>query len=419
MFKRLKAMGARLRRDTRGNVLLISAIGTASLVGAAGLGVDTAQWYLAKRQLQQATDSGALAAAMNLYRSRAFVESATNEIDRNFPDTVSIERIVNPPTEGDYEGDTSAIEVVANVSRRLPFSSIFMDTASVIRTRSVATIVADGEHCVISLAENGTGIDVQGDANVNLGCGVAANSPSGISVDLSGSSFLKASPISSVGGIDYSGNNIAADTRLQAYGVPVEDPLAARELETPDDPEDCTYRRVKVSPSDSVTLYPGRYCGGLTIQGEAYMSPGVYIIDGGTLSVSASASVTGEGVTIVLTGDNKGAMADMQINGGATLDLVAPTPEQDPLWYGILIFQDPIGSNKESVVNGGADMTFEGIIYMPNGDLRFNGSAGQHAECLLLIANRVNFSGESSIENDCPAHLDEVNNAARIIRVVE
>lgn len=419
MLKSLKALGKKLGGDRRGNVLIVSALGAASLVGAAGLGVDTAQWYLAKRQLQQATDSGALAAAMNLYRSAAFVDAAENEVDRNFPDAVNVERVVNPPQEGDYIGDNGAIEVVANVNRRLPFSSIFMSSASTIRTRSVATIVGDGEHCVISLAPDGTGVDVQGNANVILGCGVAANSPSGISVDLSGSSYLSATPISSVGGIDYASNNIAPNTTLQAYGLPVDDPLADRNLETPTSPANCTYRNVSVNSNTTQTLYPGRYCGGLAIRGRAELEPGVYIIDGGTFQVNAQAEVVGEGVTFILTGNNSSSMADLQFNGGAELDLRAPTPDEDATWHGVLIFQDPMGSSQESVINGGSDMNFEGIVYMPNGDVRFNGNAGQHADCLLLIANRVNFAGESSLDNDCPSHIDDVDTTAKIIRVVE
>lgn len=419
MFTSLKRLARKLRHDRRGNVLIVSAIGAASLVGAAGLGVDTTQWFLAKRQLQQATDSGALAAAMNHFRGDAFKQAAEGEIDRNFPDPVTVERVVNPPQEGGFSGDNGAIEVVASVNRHLPFSGLFLSSTPTIRTRSVATLVGDGEHCVISLAESGTGINVQGTADVLLGCGVAANSPSGISVDLSGSSYLAASPISSVGGIDYGSQNISPDAILQAYGVKVDDPMAERNLETPTSPSNCNFRNVSVNPNTTVDLYEGRYCGGLTIRGTAIMHPGVYIIDGGTFNVSAQATVTGEGVTIILTGNNASTMADIQINGGAEMDLRAPTPDEDADWYGVLIYQDPIGSTKESIINGGSDMQFEGIVYMPNGDVRFNGSAGQHADCLLLIANRVNFGGTSSLDNDCPSHIEEVDTTAKIIRVVE
>ena len=74
----------KLARDTKANVLLVTAIGASSLVGAAGIGVDTVQWYLWKRQLQQAVDSGAMAGALSLYQSADVTTNATNEISRNF-----------------------------------------------------------------------------------------------------------------------------------------------------------------------------------------------------------------------------------------------------------------------------------------------------------------------------------------------
>jgi len=419
MRKLLARLGNKLRRDKRGNVLIISALGAASLVGAAGLGVDTTQWFLAKRQLQQATDSGALAAAMNLYRGQAYEATARNEIGRNFPDTVTIEQLTNPPASGAYTGDNAAIELIATVNMPLPFSGIFLNSTPLIRSRSVATIVSDGEYCVISLAPDGTGINVQGNADVNLGCGVAANSPDGISVDLSGNSYLEASPISSVGGINYAVDNIPTDANLRAYGVEVDDPLAERGLEVPTTPSSCTYNNATVQPNQSVTIYPGRYCNGLSIRGRVFMEPGVYIIDRGSLQINSSAVVTGDGVTIILTGNTSSTVADIRINAGADVNLTAPTDAQDPEWSGILVYQDPIGSSVESIINGDADMEFEGIVYMPSGNITFSGSAGQHADCLLLIANRVTFSGEASLDNDCPANIKDVDTGAKIIRIVE
>jgi hypothetical protein len=157
----------------------------------------------------------------------------------------------------------------------------------------------------------------------------------------------------------------------------------------------------------------------LSLKGTVTLNPGVYIIDRGTFSVNSQAEVTGEGVTIILTGTTSSNMATMQINGGAELDLSAPTPSQDATWQGILFYQDDIGSDQETVINGGSDLRFDGIVYFPNGDVRFNGNAGQHADCLLLVAQRVNFSGTSSLDNNCDSHIDSVDTRSRIIRVVE
>ena len=408
-----------LARDKSANVLMVSALGATSLVGAAGMGVDTVQWFLMKRQLQQAVDSGATAGAFALQYGNSITAPATNEIDRNFVDSFNVVSIANPPAQGAYLGDNAAVEVIATTTRTLPFSSMFIANAPTIQVRSVAATVAGGEHCVIALAESGTGIYVQGSANVILGCGAAANSHVASAVDLTGSSLLDANPISAVGGIEYADQNIPDDTSLLPYGLPVEDPLASRNLTPPSSPSGCSHNNYTVRPNRTETISPGRYCNGLTLKGNVTMDPGVYIIDRGAFDVTSQADVVGEGVTIVLTGTTASNIAEIKINGGAELDLRAPTKAEDADWYNILFFQDPIGADVDNIINGGSDLIFEGIVYFPNGDVRFNGNAGQHADCLLLVAQRVKFSGDSSLDNDCSTDYDDVVTTSRIVRVVE
>lgn len=425
MFNLLRKLGSKLRRDIRGNVLIITAIGAASTVGAAGLGVDTIQWFLAKRQLQQAADSGALAGAMSLYRGVAITGPVERTIDLNFADAVTSERIVSPPQIGAYAGDTSAVEVLISVNRRLPFSGIFLKNSPVVRTRAVATAVAVGEPCVIATATEGTGIDVFGTADVDLDCPIASNSPDGISVDLVGSSFLNTNLIMSVGGVDYASGNIPGDTPVVSYGLPVDDPLASKGLTPPAD-TGCDYVSYSVTPSQSKVMLPGRYCNGVDLKGTVVMSPGVYVIDKGAFKVNSTASVTGEGVTIILTGDTSSNVATLSINGSAALDLRAPTsaeaavaPISEPKWAGILFYQDPLGDEPHHTINGGADINLNGIIYMPTGDLTYNGDATQASQCLLLISERVAFGGTNSIKNNCNPDIEANKSSAKVIRVVE
>lgn len=407
-----------LRSDMRGNVLTVVAIGTTSLVGAAGIGVDTVQWYLWKRQLQQAVDSGAMAGALSLYGGESYDQPSRDEVGRNFTGAYDITALRNPPASGGYAGDTGAVEVIATASQRLPFSSLFLASAPVIRARSVAATVADGEFCVISLAGSGTGVEVQGSARVNLGCGTSANSPDGIAVDLSGSSLLNSNPISAVGGIDYANQNVPNGTTMLPYGLPVTDPLASRGLGVPSSPANCTTQSGNVRPAQTVTLNPGRFCHGMDLKGNVTLNPGVYIIDGNSLSINSQAIVRGEGVTFILTGPNPNSIATVSINGGANLELSAPDETQNPDWAGILFYQDPSGEATHSI-NGGADLQFEGIIYMPTGDISFSGGSTQAAECLLLIAERVRFTGDSGLGNNCDSHIADLETSARIVRVVE
>lgn len=428
MREMLRRFGAKLRRDIRGNVLIVTGIGAASMVGAAGLGVDTVQWFLAKRQLQQAADSGALAGAMSLYRGVGITAPAEREIDRNFVDTVTSERIVSPPAVGAWAGDAGAVEVLISIARPLPFSSLFLTNDPVIRTRAVATAVTIGEPCVISTATDGIGIDVFGGAVVDLDCPVAANSPDGVSVDVGGSSFLDTNLIMSVGGINYSSGNIPSDTPTVPYGLPIEDPLKDKGLTPPTSPSACSSLK-QVKPSETLTINPGRYCNGLTIQGTAYLNGGLYIMDQGTFKVNSGAKValagTG-GVTIILTGSSSSNVATVSINGSAEMDLAAPTaaeagtaPINDSKWAGILFYQDEKGDGTQHTFNGGADINLNGIIYMPTGELKYNGNSAQQAQCLLLIGERIEFGGTNDIKNNCNDDIDANLGKAKVIRVVE
>ena len=149
------------------------------------------------------------------------------------------------------------------------------------------------------------------------------------------------------------------------------------------------------------------------------MSPGVYIIDRGSFWLNSQADVVGDGVTIILTGTTPSNVATIDVAGGAKLDLRAPTTAEDATWHDVLFFQDPMGSTDLSKIAGGSDLVLEGIVYMPNGEVRFTGNSGQHAECLLLVAYRVNITGDTSLDNNCPSSVASLPLSGRYVRVVE
>jgi Flp pilus assembly protein TadG len=59
-----------LRRCKRGNALIMVAATAPLLIGASAIGLDTIQVTLAKRQLQRAADSAALAGAYTIGQSK-------------------------------------------------------------------------------------------------------------------------------------------------------------------------------------------------------------------------------------------------------------------------------------------------------------------------------------------------------------
>jgi hypothetical protein len=146
-------------------------------------------------------------------------------------------------------------------------------------------------------------------------------------------------------------------------------------------------------------LYPGLYPGGIEVdQGvTAYLMPGIYWIGGGGLKITTGGSV----ISIATQADATPDPADATWGGGvmffnSTLPNEAAGPfvqdgssatmklkkfhvdEPDPLaiYNDIVIFQDR--SVTETVtLNGSASTTeVEGIIYVPEGQVKLNGNGG-------------------------------------------
>jgi hypothetical protein len=276
-----------------------------------------------------------------------------------------------------------------------------------------------GDYCVLALAPFGIGVDVGGTAEVELNCGLAANSVASNAVLLRGSSMLSADPVAAAGGISGGDTNLTPGSTQLPYGNPQPDPFASRNLTVPSSPTGCTRSNFRVGSNQTASIGPGRYCNGIDIQGNLTLAPGVYIVDRGDFNVGSQARVTGTGVTIVLTGSNTNNISTMTVNGGASLDISAPTEFDNSYWQDILIFQDPRGTSGMTRINGGGTLDFEGIMYFPRGDITYNGNAGSANECLFLVAYRVTLTGTSDFQNDCPDGYDDSTPRVRRIRIVE
>ena len=63
MLASIRRKLSQLKANTSGNATLLVALGMPVLIGGSGLAVDTAEWYMWKRELQFAVDQAALAGA--------------------------------------------------------------------------------------------------------------------------------------------------------------------------------------------------------------------------------------------------------------------------------------------------------------------------------------------------------------------
>ena len=411
----------KLSRNQRGNALAIVAAAMPLVVGAAAIGVDTISASLARRQLQRAADSAALAGAYALVQNESHSDAATHDLTLNNDVTLNGSPVIeSAPTVGPWAGSTRAVRVVLTAERVVPFIGFFTGDTMTVTTEATASWLYTGDYCAVALEEGATtGITMTGNATVTLGCGMISNSSGASAVTATGSASITASPIAAVGQIPAS-SNYASGTELLPYSLPFEDPF--EDLPTPVLPS-CngnSHNRLSVQPQETLNLNtgtesaragyssPGVYCfKGLDVKGVLTLpSNSTIYIDGSSFDVNSGASLTCSACTFILTssqaGNNPGSIADLNINGGATLNLTAP---DTGTYTGVLFYQDERAPDGTSHINGNASTFFRGAFYFPNRELVFNGTVGMSTACIQLVGRRLGFSGNATIENTetgCP-----------------
>ena len=406
-----------LLRNERGNVLVVGAVSLPLLIGAAAFAVDSITLALNNRQLQRAADSAAIAGAHAVSQGESADAATANDLQQNqFPALSQAPTV----TVGPSHGFQRTVRVQLTSQRILPFMSIFTSSATTIQTEATAALVDEGTFCVISLYDgDDTGIDINGNGDLRLGCGMKANSHSDQAITAGGSSNLAGTPIAAVGGLDGTTNHFVAPTRLQPYSTPEPDPLAR----VPDPPSNyCSQPPLggllnidlSIGPADVQTLTPGCYRS-LDIKGAATLLPGTYYINGGDVTIGAQATVIGLGVNIVLTGPN-GQAGNLKITAGANLNM---TSAGSGPYSGVLFYRDRRAPLAEQSVSGGASLVLTGALYFPTGDVDFVGHSGMNVHCLQLVAQKMRFRGNATIDNNCPPASGAAGFHETVVRLVQ
>src|SRR5262249_7279934 len=150
-----------------------------------------------------------------------------------------------------------------------------------------------------------------------------------------------------------------------------------------------------------VPLEPGVYCGGMKLNAGANvtLNPGIYYLDKGDLTVNGGATLTGTGVTLVFTSSNRKNYANATINGGATINLTAPSSGPTA---GIVFFGDRLMTmNTAFKLDGGSSTTFTGAIYLPAAAVSFAGGAAGNNGSTQIVPNTISCDGNSNLAVKC------------------
>lgn len=396
LFSFFRDTARAIQSDRSGNVIITFTLALIPIVSFTGAAVDYSRANSVKAAMQSAADSTALALA----KSAAALSSSqlTQQGNDTFKALLTRPELDNAQVGTVYSSSQGGrTTVTANGSVKAAFVGIMGLSSLNVSAKAAAVVVSGGKGCVVSLNRGASGAAVtQGSANINLtGCSLYDNSNHGSALTVGGSSKISALSVGVVGGI--SGNAGITTTQGVETGVtPIADPYAKVPVPAF---SGCTENNF--TAKTTVTINPGVYCGGMALQANANvtLNPGIYIIDRGKFSVNGNASIQGTGVTLVFTSSTMTDWPDATINGGAIVNLIAPSSGPTA---GIVMYGDrniPLGTSFK--FTGGGTQYLGGAIYFPTGAVSFAGGAGTTTSCTQLIADTVTFNGNSNFAINC------------------
>jgi hypothetical protein len=412
-------------------MLIIASAALPVLFGAAGLATDTIQWTLWKRQLQRAADSAAIAGVYDRLKAGGAtdtIEATVNhDLAINLHTTMGL--LEDPEVTFPAAGGalTNQVHVALSIQKRLPFSSLFMNTAPVITAEATAAgVTLGGDACVEALENSATkpGIQISGNAGIYMpDCTFHSNSKASNAAYAKGSSSVTVDAVAAVGGIQQS-NNWTVNA-YRPYSPALADPFAgitpavgsmkcAGHNKTQGGKttweEDALTENTDLDAMKDASGNKANCFSSLSVSSNTTLTlpAGTYYINGGDAFVQGNLSCTG--CTIVLTNVNPTSttIGQFKVNASSQINMTAPT---SGTYKGIAIFQDrrALDKTQTNKINGNSSSVITGALYFPSQELTYNGTGNTTATCTMIVARRVDFSGNSTTSNrfkrmtDCTA----------------
>jgi Flp pilus assembly protein TadG len=425
----------RLLADRGGATAIMMSVASTVLLGFAGVGIDVAMWETSKRDMQGAADNAAFSAAVIANSGSGGASCATGVavgtacinakaitaqmgfVDAQDGVTVAVN---NPPTQGSYAANTLAWEVVVGKPQQMWFANAFVASQPVATARAVA-LPTGATYCMLILDPSASGaLNLQGNPNISTpSCRIQVNSSSPSAMMSGGSGSITADGVSVVGGYNFSGAS-RLNTSVTTGATAIADPYAGRTIPS--------YTSMPCLPVPSigshatVALVPGRYCSNINVGSATLnLAPGIYFLDRSNLSsnngtINCPLCVAGTtGVTIILTSSTGSNWSTVSFSGNSTINLTAPNTGPTA---GMVFFQDRnTPSSVTENLTGGAGQMFTGALYFPSVGLNYGGNASTQY-CAQLIANTVNFQGDSSFQSNC-AGVGTANITNNVIKLAE
>ncbi len=359
----------RWRRSIQGGVAVTFAMSLPVVMAMVGVASDYAMMKKLQAELQHAADAAAIAGAREIplaKSNQAQVVSAARafaayQLTGNSNASTEVLSAKGLALDTAVDEDFTSVKVTISEYWTPFFMHFVSHGVTPVTVTSKARFVGRNNICVLGLAESGTSVKLDKKSRLTANdCGVFANSHDTKAFQADKEAYATASIICTAGGFD-AAKSISITPEPLSDCPPVDDPLASRAAPSFGS---CDFNSTKIN-GGTVKLAPGVYCGGIDISGasDVTLSPGIYILKDGGLSVKNDARLTGTGVGFYLTG----LAAPIYFATGTTIWLEAP---EDGSMAGLLIAEDrALASTLSHRIASDNARKLLGTIYLPVGTL--------------------------------------------------
>ncbi len=405
--------------DKTGATSVVFAVSLPAIIGAIILMTEVGYWRLKKADLQATVDMAAIAGAYQFMQEENSPESKmaayADALDNTFDPAIGVLTTNIPPVGGSFDGE-DAVQVT--IAQEIPtfFSRFFFDDPLITEVTAVVKLGSESvKACVLALASSGTGISIGGSVDITTeNCSLHANSTGDPAFEVFGAAELTAACASSSGVTDIGGSKPKVFSDCPdplSNKPPVVDPYADVDVPENIDAYPCDYVSTSGHGKHATMTFPDpnggtvKMCDNkIDLKNTINLEPGTYVFNSTELKFGNGGFVTGDDVTLIFR--NNAELSN--INGGNGFDISAPNSGD---YAGIAMYADRnTMSNTEWKLNGNADMSVYGAIYLPTLDIDYVGGADTNAtECTQLVAYRISFNGNSGFKNNCdPAGTSDI-----------
>ena len=299
-----------------------------ALIGFVGLAFDLSIARNAKRQMQNAADAAAVAAAEALgngsdYSAAAQTAAAQNGFtsgQRTSMSSYLVSITTAVPSSGSYSSNAQALQVTISQLQQTYFLRV-LGINSIALQASAVGLAKSGTACIYSLdPSTSAAFSMSGNITVSSACGILVDSSSSSGLSVTGNITVNDTFTGVVGNYSSSGNisfTPTPNTGVAAFS----DPLAGIAAPTvPTCSQASTTKAGSLSVSSAGTISPQVYASGVAVSGNF----GTVTFSGGTWGNSITAS--GNGSIVLNPGQYQnggGAGNSISISGNTTVTMNA------------------------------------------------------------------------------------------------